>query len=70
MDVHSVLTCLSGENTSLKKTVIVLTSRPKVFLFAGFDITILVKYSTAYEITLTVDKGRTLTVGMFVCVCV
>lgn len=43
-----------------------------IFLFAVLDITILIKYSTAYEITLTIDKGRTLTVGMFfsVCVCV
>lgn len=44
----------------------------KYFWFALFDIAILVKYSTAYKITLTIDKARTLTVGMFsgVCVCV
>lgn len=70
MDVHSVLTCLSAENTSLKKSVSVPSSWSKVFLFAVLDITILIKYSTAYEITLTIDKGRTLTVGMFFCVCV
>lgn len=33
-----------------------------------FDLSILVKYFAAYDITLTIDKARTLTVGMFLCV--
>lgn len=34
-----------------------------------FNLSILVKYPTAYEITFTVDKARTLTALVCVCVC-